>query len=102
RRTGGAPAAGRMTPGRGAERGEPPAAEASGEPHGAGSRSEPSTTGDLEIVFVQDAAVYDGRFANNAWLQELPDPLTKLTWDNAAVVSPRTAARFALEAGRVV
>ncbi|HEV2764258.1 MAG TPA: 4Fe-4S dicluster domain-containing protein, partial [Pyrinomonadaceae bacterium] len=40
--------------------------------------------------------VYDGRFANNAWLQELPKPLTKLTWDNAAIVSPSTAARVGL------
>src|SRR5690606_9023006 len=76
-----------------AERGEPPAAEARGEP--------PATAG-LELVFVQAASVYDGRFANNAWLQELPDPLTRLTWDNAAVVSPRTAARLGLETGRVV
>jgi molybdopterin-containing oxidoreductase family iron-sulfur binding subunit len=48
---------------------------------------------DLEIAFFADAKVYDGRFANSAWLQELGDPVTKLTWDNAALVSPATAAR---------
>ncbi|HEX8651609.1 MAG TPA: TAT-variant-translocated molybdopterin oxidoreductase [Pyrinomonadaceae bacterium] len=49
---------------------------------------QPST---LEIVFRADPTIYDGRFANNGWLQELPKPLTKLTWDNAALVSPKTA-----------
>ena len=48
----------------------------------------------FEIVFRLDPAVFDGRFANNGWLQELPRPLTKLTWDNAALVSPATAERL--------
>jgi len=56
----------------------------------------------LEVVFRPDPAVYDGRFANNAWLQELPKPLTKLTWDNAALISPGTAARLTLISGDVV
>jgi MoCo/4Fe-4S cofactor protein with predicted Tat translocation signal len=47
-----------------------------------------------ELVFRADPTVYDGRFANNGWLQELPKPLTKLTWDNAAMMSPATARRF--------
>ncbi len=46
----------------------------------------------LEIAFRMDACVHDGRFANLGWLQELPRPLTKITWDNVALVSPRTAA----------
>ena len=47
----------------------------------------PRATG-IEIAFRPDPRVYDGRFANNAWLQELPKPMTKLTWDNAALMSP--------------
>jgi molybdopterin-containing oxidoreductase family iron-sulfur binding subunit len=48
----------------------------------------------LEILFRSDPTVHDGRFANNPWLQELPKPHTKLTWDNAALVGPSTAARL--------
>ena len=50
----------------------------------------------LELSFCPDPTIWDGRFANNGWLQELPKPLTKLTWDNAALVSPRTAARIGI------
>jgi molybdopterin-containing oxidoreductase family iron-sulfur binding subunit len=56
----------------------------------------------LDVVFRPDPSVYDGRFANNAWLQELPKSLTKLTWDNAALVSPATAQRLELVSGDVV
>jgi molybdopterin-containing oxidoreductase family iron-sulfur binding subunit len=52
--------------------------------------------GQYEIVFRPDPSVYDGRFANNGWLQELPKPLTKLTWDNAAIISPATADRLGI------
>jgi molybdopterin-containing oxidoreductase family iron-sulfur binding subunit len=48
----------------------------------------------LEIVFRPDPTIWDGRFANNGWLQELPKPLTKLTWDSVAMVSPKTAQRL--------
>jgi molybdopterin-containing oxidoreductase family iron-sulfur binding subunit len=45
----------------------------------------------LEILFKEDPSVYDGRFANNGWLQELPRPITKLVWTNAVLISPKTA-----------
>ncbi len=51
----------------------------------------------LEVTFREDPTIYDGRFANNPWLQELPDPVTKLTWDNAALLSPRTARRLEVD-----
>jgi len=57
-----------------------------------------STQG-FEIVFRADPSIYDGRFANNGWLQELPKPITKLTWDNAALISPRAAATLGLKNG---
>jgi len=47
--------------------------------------------GKLELVFSIDPKIIDGRYANNAWLQELPESMTKLTWDNAVMISPRTA-----------
>ena len=56
----------------------------------------------LEYVFAADVKLHDGRFAANGWLQELPDPLTKLTWDNAAVMSPVLAARVGVSDGDMV
>ncbi len=50
----------------------------------------------LEIRFAADPAIHDGRFANIGWLQELPKPISKLTWDNAAMLAPSTAARLGL------
>jgi molybdopterin-containing oxidoreductase family iron-sulfur binding subunit len=53
----------------------------------------------IDVVFRPDSRVHDGSFANNGWLQELPDPITKLTWDNAAQVSPATARRLGVNDG---
>jgi len=55
--------------------------------------------GTLWGMFPPDASVGDGRHANSAWLQELPRPFTKLTWDNVAQLGPRTAARLGVETG---
>jgi MoCo/4Fe-4S cofactor protein with predicted Tat translocation signal len=54
----------------------------------------PRDAGALDIVFRPDPTVYDGRFANNGWLQELPKSLSRLTWDNAALLAPATAERL--------
>jgi molybdopterin-containing oxidoreductase family iron-sulfur binding subunit len=58
--------------------------------------------GELELDFYASPTLHDGRYANNAWLLEQPEPITKLTWDNAALLSPRTAARLGLDTQDVV
>src|SRR5207253_2240829 len=55
----------------------------------------------LELALVRDYKVHDGRFANCTWLQELPDPVTKLVWDNAALMSLATAKTLGLDVGAV-
>ena len=56
----------------------------------------PAPADQIEFIFRPDPNVYDGRFANNGWLQELPKPVTKLTWDNALLVSPKLAQKLDL------
>ncbi len=56
----------------------------------------------IDLMFLPADGIYDGRFANNGWLQEMPQGLTKVTWDNAAVMSPRTARALAVEDGKMV
>jgi len=56
----------------------------------------------LELLFQPDPTIWDGCFANNGWLQELPKPITKLTWDNAALLSPATAEWLGLSNEAVV
>jgi MoCo/4Fe-4S cofactor protein with predicted Tat translocation signal len=62
----------------------------------------PVAAGELEIAFRPDPTIWDGSYANNGWMQELPKPLTKLTWDNAALVAPDTADKLGLATNDVV
>ncbi len=55
-----------------------------------------------ELVFTESDSVYDGRFANNGWLQEAPAFVTKVTWDNVAIFSPKTAREFKVKDGQIV
>ena len=74
----------------------PATAEVSGTPPAAPPPTGNETTG-LEVVFRPDPSLWDGRFANNDWLQELPRPYTKLTWDAPVYISPGTAGRLRLK-----
>ncbi len=56
----------------------------------------------LEIIFRPDPNVWDGRFANNGWLQELPKPLTKITWDSSAWMHPALASQHKLRDGDII
>ncbi|MGA3267356.1 MAG: TAT-variant-translocated molybdopterin oxidoreductase [Verrucomicrobiota bacterium] len=60
------------------------------------------SAGNLEVIFYRDAKVDDGRHANNGWMQELPDPITKMTWDNAVLISRKTARELGVQNGDVV
>lgn len=64
---------------------------------GPGMHASPAArSGELELNFLPDPTIYDGRFANNGWLQELPKPVTQLTWGNVALMSLATAHRFGI------
>jgi len=82
-----------------AERAVPALASALAASH-AGSRA--SGGQDLELHLARSPTLYDGRFSENAWLLELPHPLTKQSWGNAALVSPRTAGALGRRTGDVV
>ncbi|MGA3161069.1 MAG: TAT-variant-translocated molybdopterin oxidoreductase [Terracidiphilus sp.] len=62
----------------------------------------PSPNNSLEIIFRPDPNVYDGRWANVGWLQELPKPVTNLSWDNAAIISGATLTKYGLEEADIV
>jgi molybdopterin-containing oxidoreductase family iron-sulfur binding subunit len=61
-----------------------------------------ATTAGLEIAFRPDPAVGDGSLSNNAWLQEMPKPQNKMTWDNAVWISPKSADRYGVATGDVI
>ena len=65
------------------------------------ARVQPAPTG-LEVAFYPSHGPYDGRYANNAWMQEAPNPMTKVVWDNVALISKATAAARSLKDGDVV
>ncbi len=65
-------------------------------------KTEQGVTSGIELVFLPDSTIGDGRFANNGWLQELPKPLTRLTWDNAALMSPATGEKLGVSNEDVV
>ncbi|MGA3129386.1 MAG: TAT-variant-translocated molybdopterin oxidoreductase [Terracidiphilus sp.] len=62
----------------------------------------PTPKDSVEIIFRPDPNVYDGRWANVGWLQELPKPVTSLSWDNAAIVSGATLTKWGLEEDDIV
>jgi Fe-S-cluster-containing dehydrogenase component len=61
-----------------------------------------SAVSGVEVTFRRDDTIYDGRYANNGWMQEMPKPMTKLTWDNAVLVSPAMAEAQGLRNGDVL
>jgi molybdopterin-containing oxidoreductase family iron-sulfur binding subunit len=67
------------------------------------AQNEPKASGaGFEVSFYPSATCYDGRYANNGWMQECPDPMTKIVWGNAALVSPKTARDKGLKDDDVV
>ncbi|HEX9943087.1 MAG TPA: TAT-variant-translocated molybdopterin oxidoreductase [Thermoanaerobaculia bacterium] len=68
--------------------------QAAGEILAAAGRARP---GEITLMIRPDPTIWDGRFASNAWLQELPKPIVKLTWDNALIVAPKTAERLKVD-----
>ncbi len=56
----------------------------------------------IEVVVLPSDTIYDGRLGNNGWLQELPQPITKLVWDNAAICSPSTAKTLGAKQGELI
>jgi Fe-S-cluster-containing dehydrogenase component len=63
---------------------------------------QPAAANTIDVLFAADSRVHDGAFSNNGWLQELPDPVTKLTWDNAALLSPASAAALGVATGDLI
>ncbi|MBM4178863.1 MAG: 4Fe-4S dicluster domain-containing protein [Ignavibacteria bacterium] len=66
----------------------------------AASKLEGASASDMYLLTLPSSALYDGKYANNSWLQELPDPVTKVTWDNVALISPKKAEELGLASDR--
>ncbi len=62
----------------------------------------PTPKDSIEVIFRPDPNIYDGRWANVGWLQELPKPITSLSWDNAAIVSGATLSKWNLEEDDII
>ncbi len=77
-------------------------AKGAGGARGAGNVPTPTPKDSLEIIFRPDPNIYDGRWNNVGWLQELPKPVTSLSWDNAAIVSGATLERLGLEEDDII
>ena len=56
----------------------------------------------VELNFRRDPSIYDGRFSNNGWLQELPNPMSKMTWDNPLLIGPAMAERLGVKSEDVI
>jgi molybdopterin-containing oxidoreductase family iron-sulfur binding subunit len=78
------------------------AAATAATPATAATAATPAATNAVELVFRPDSTLWDGRYANNAWLQELPKALTQLTWDNAAMMSPVLASELGVATSDVI
>jgi MoCo/4Fe-4S cofactor protein with predicted Tat translocation signal len=66
------------------------------------SETKPADPNAIELNIRRDPTIYDGQFSNNGWLQELPKPMTKLTWDNAILIGPKMAQRLNITTEDVV
>jgi MoCo/4Fe-4S cofactor protein with predicted Tat translocation signal len=66
------------------------------------SASNSSDDKQIELNIRRDPTIYDGQFSNSGWLQELPKPMTKLTWDNAVLIGPKMAERLQIKVEDVV
>ena len=64
--------------------------------------SKPADANAIELNIRRDSTIYDGQFSNNGWLQELPKPMSKLTWDNAVLIGPKMADRLGIKVEDVV
>jgi MoCo/4Fe-4S cofactor protein with predicted Tat translocation signal len=69
---------------------------------GGDAGTQESDDGRFELILAPDPSIGDGRWANNGWLQELPKPLTKLTWSNAVLMAPADAQQLGITTGDVV